>query len=235
MRVSPTHYPILSTQAALKLGCFMNTPIGKNESGRVCAPVRAAFHLPWKTAKRLTFDQWTLITNCVLAAATVFLAVGVMWQINIMEDDQRPWVGIGSLQVIPATPNQQELYLLVEITNSGKSPALDVAITTAEWNSNPDTLLFPITKCKDECRVDNEEILPGAFVGIRIPKVNQFPVPLIGNKMNIVIRVDYRDTHNKQYYTGICKVVTTSPDPRSNRSVIVDQASCAKANSNRAT
>lgn len=196
--------------------------------------MRAAFLLPWKAAKRLTFDQWTLVINCVLAVATVFLAVGVVWQINIMEDDQRPWVGIGALQVLPETTNQQQLYILVEILNSGKSPALDVTISAAEWNSNINTLSFPIKKCKDDCRVDSEEILPGAFVGIRIPKADKLPAPLIGEKINVVIRVDYRDAHN-QYYTGICKIVTTSADPRSNRSVIVNQDSCAKTNSNRAT
>jgi hypothetical protein len=150
-------------------------------------------------------------------------------------DDQRPWVGIGSIQVIPGATNQQEIYLIVGIINTGKSPALDVAITSAEWNSNIDTVDFPIKRCEGDCRVENHEIVPSAFTVIHIPKVNQIPVPSIGDKLNVIIRVDYRDSHNNRYYTGICQSVTTSLDPRSNRSVIVDQASCTKPNSNGAT
>ena len=94
--------------------------------------------------------------------------------------DERPWLGLGSVQIIPSAPNPQEVYLLVAIINSGKSPAFDVSVTIAEWNSNLNEMAFPIKKCKDDCRMEHAEILPGAFVDIRIPKINQIPLPSIG-------------------------------------------------------
>ena len=58
------------------------------------------FGSAWGYLKRLYMtvkrdaEMWTSLATLVLAIATIWLALGMNRQIGIMQDDQRPWVGM---------------------------------------------------------------------------------------------------------------------------------------------
>lgn len=142
-------------------------------------------------------DQWTSISTFILAIATIWLACAVYRQLIIMEEDQRPWVGSRALGVIPNDNIFVGGYFYIDLINTGKSPALNVSLTLLNWNTDINTVQFPINKCAGACRFENVELLPGSPLQVRIPEYGKQPLPKAGDTGYIIARIDYLDSRGQ--------------------------------------
>jgi hypothetical protein len=196
-----------------------------------------------KTILQLIWSNISSISTFILALGTVVLAFASWRQTGIMEADQRPWIGV------VATDLDQRFdfvnvggHFNLEITNSGRSPALNVTITFLKWNTDINTVQFPIGKCNaGECRIENLEIIPGMRFSMLIPESEELPLPKAGDTGYIIARIDYQDSKGTPHVTGVClkiptKLIMLNPPRNGFTSITVfTPTSCAAPNSNYAT
>jgi hypothetical protein len=168
-------------------------------------------------------DRWNrrlstaTIAIAVLSLISALVAIA-QWSIangtlTELRDEQRPWVG-GLVQVIPtyAAPNLPSTsYYNLDIRNTGKTPALELSVTLAEWATDPATASFPLRRCEGAtCRIQNVELLPGANLGLRIPEVGK-PEPKFDDVGHVIARIDYKEPNGKGHRTDICFIVVFTP------------------------
>ena len=103
-----------------------------------------------------------------------------------------PWVGLRSVGIIEGLDWNAGGYFRLEITNAGKSPAINVSVTLLNWNTDINVLKFPINKCTSECRVENLQLVPGTIFGMIIPRSATSPLPKGGDTGYIIERVEER-------------------------------------------
>jgi hypothetical protein len=74
---------------------------------------------------------------------------------------------------------------------------LDLSVTLLRWNTDINTVQFPINKCNtNECRVENLEIVPGMRFIMLIPETDVTPLPKAGDTgyiMPEIVRARRRD------------------------------------------
>jgi hypothetical protein len=198
--------------------------------------VSPTMNLRWVSDSLKRAETWTSVATLILAIATIWLALGMYRQIGVMQDDQRPWVGMeagvlerpGIFLTNDGVPTDG--YFIVVISNGGKSPALNVTLTLLNWNVDINTVKFPINKCGGSCRITNTELLPGDRLNLLIPEFGKQPIPKPGDTGNIIARIDYTDAHGTLYVTAMCvKVITALVAPRR---MTTDQAGCTESDSN---
>jgi hypothetical protein len=187
--------------------------------------------------KRSIFDKVTSIATLILSSATVVVALIAYRQVGIMEADQRPWIGMGTVGPVP-TPEFLSTggHFDLEVVNTGKSPAIGVTITLLKWNTDINTVQFPLNRCASECRIENGALIPGARLGMLIPDSETPPMPKAGDTGYVIARVDYQEANGTPHVTEICyKIITTAPSPLTNNRLAVSTTSCAAPNSNSAS
>jgi hypothetical protein len=168
-------------------------------------------------------DRW----NRRLSTATIAIAVLSLisaavaiaqWSIangtlTELRDEQRPWVG-GTMQVFfnPAPPNPPSTsYYFLDVKNTGRTPALGISITLAEWATDPATASFPLRRCEGStCRMQNIELLPGGDLALRIPEGGK-PEPKLDDVGHVIARIDYKEPNGKGHRTDICFTVVFTP------------------------
>ena len=212
----------------------------------MCGKVACMNEIANETKKPILQRIWSNITSIstlMLALGTIVLAVVSCRQVGIMEADQRPWIGV------VATDLDQRFdfvnvggHFNLEITNSGRSPAFDVSITLLKWNTDINTVQFPIAKCNaSECRIENMEIVPGMRFSMLIPQSEELPLPKAGDTGYIIARIDYQDSKGTPRVTGVCLKIPTTlimlNPPRNGFTsmTVITSTSCAAPNSNYAT
>jgi hypothetical protein len=196
---------------------------------------------------RLTWSNITAVSTLILALGTIVLAMVSCRQVGIMEADQRPWIGMASVGIDQRFDFANGGHFILEIGNSGRSPALEVTVTLLNWNTDIKTVAFPIPECTSECRIENIEMIPGSGLGMTIPNIEGEPSPLpkAGDTGYIIARIDYKDSRGNGHITGMCFKIPTSlgsgtpapPPPFGNGKPAVNftPISCAAPNSNYAT
>jgi hypothetical protein len=117
-----------------------------------------------------------------------------------------------------------------------------VTITFLKWNTDINSVQFPIGKCNaNECRVENLEMVPGMKWGMIIPETETLPLPKAGDTGYIIARIDYQDSRGTPHVTGICfkiptdLVVFNPPRNGSSNGIHSTPVSCAAPYSNYAT
>jgi hypothetical protein len=139
-----------------------------------------------------------------IAAALAFItAIFFYLQFKEMQSDQRPWVGMSTLQAFPDDPVQPVFFIGFSIKNVGKSPAFDVSVNILNWNQSADPPPIPRKKCTSDCFQGKMVMIPGSETFVRIPQVGD-PRPAVGQKVWVIARVDYRDEDRIWHNTGVC-------------------------------
>ena len=191
-----------------------------------------------KPILQLIWNNIIPISTLILALGTIVLAAVSYRQVRIMEADQRPWIGASSMGLDERFDfiNVGGHFYLA-LANSGRSPALNVSVTLLKWNTDINTVQFPIGKCNaGECRIENLEIVPGMRFSMLIPENDVIPLPKVGDTVYIIARVDYQDSSGTPHVTGICFKFPTKL-VRNGTSSITESTptSCPASNSNYAT
>lgn len=183
---------------------------------------------PWRAVKGAKAENWIASFTVVLAIANAFLAFSVYRQVSIMENDQRPWVGMDYIKI--SGDRVTGVYYALGITNAGKSPALNVNVSIGDWNQDAKSVRLFTKKCSGDCREHDIEMIPGYQLGIRIPIVGK-PFPKIGDTAWLIARIDYRDSESRWHKTGICFTCVTTLEA-DQKTIVTDQDACAIPNSN---
>jgi hypothetical protein len=167
----------LLATALLALLCALSLPntlvIWLAGATLVLGAVYIAFHnvarvVSWfRDAHRVT-----ALSTLALAFGTIALAYLSFQQIQIMKDDQRPWVGLGNIRPIAENPNSTIVVAYyIDVKNTGKSPALNADVRFIGAPGDCSKFSIPKQRCKgDECDFRGVELLPGSTAGTRIPR-----------------------------------------------------------------
>jgi hypothetical protein len=157
------------------------------------------------SAATIMIALFSLISAAV-AIAQWLIANGTLTELR---DEQRPWVG-GTVQVF-SNPSSASYYFLLDIRDTGRTPALEVSVTLAEWATDPATASFPLRQCEGStCRIQNIELLPGAGLGIRIPEAGKAE-PKVGDVGHVIARIDYKEPNGRGHRTDICFIMVFTP------------------------
>jgi hypothetical protein len=170
--------------------------------------------LQWLHARlsAVSAEKWTTILTGFLAFGTLLLALASCMQIGVMEDDQRPWLGLVSVGPRPGEGNPNTgLYLGANFINVGHSPAFVSKMRIMPWETDPKSVSFPISSCETDCVQKNIVMIPNAAVNLSIPIAGQEKLPKVGDQANIIFRIDYSDERGHSHTTAGCYVVDLHP------------------------
>jgi hypothetical protein len=148
-------------------------------------------------ASRSTARATWMIAALTVATICVGVSQYIIFdrQLAAMEDDQRPWVGMGFAGYPPDSPFQ------IQFINGGKSPAFDVSImaSASPYDDSVEPTI-PVDRCLLNCKVAGVEMLPSVpyqFVLLRLSAGQDIPGWIIA-------RVDYADANGHRHKTGVC-------------------------------
>lgn len=153
-------------------------------------------------------DVLTAVATLLLAFVTAGLVVISYFQWTTSKNDQRPWVGINSVQSSDSLIPPDSIHMRLNITNSGKSPAINVFVGVEDWRKDFHSIVFPTAKYDTTCRINGMELLPNGGVYIDIPSSNDEIFARIGDTILIVVRIDFDDTDGVPHKTGLCMTYT---------------------------
>jgi hypothetical protein len=153
--------------------------------------------------------NWNVVFNGMLAVTTFLLMVIAYQQLESAHVEQRAWVSMKEMKM--ATFKEDAVRVDIKLTNSGKTPALDVNVALSVFNraNGPPTE-------KDHAaylvRNKHEAIFPGSQT-YEIAKVAS-PISqaeldsiMVGKKVLYVLGdIEYTDVFRESHFTKFCGI-----------------------------